>query len=137
MTFATDIAKIPFAARGTNAAGFLPPIFRAATHILFAAAAMADPREDLITDEEVLGELNTAKGLWDVIATTEALSTPTAQLVTDFGACLTSAHAEFTGWTTDQKHSNFRDLANRVAAITATLDRELIGIRDTDPGYQI
>ncbi len=136
MTFATDLALVPFTARGTTAAGFLPPIMRATGHILFATALAADDRE-LATEEEILRELTEAEEHWHVIGIHEELSAAANQDVQNLGACITSAKDEFATWTAAAKTSNLRELANRTAAIAARLDRELIGLRDSDPGYQL
>lgn len=137
MTFAQDLAKIPFTARGTDAAGFLTPFHRAAGHITFAYAASADDR-GLMTEDEVRGELEHAKEHWNALAApAEVLSVATLDLVANLGAAVTSAHTEFPVWTAEQRTSNLRELTNRFAHTTATLDRELLGIRDSDPGYQL
>jgi hypothetical protein len=136
MTFATAIAALPYNARGTNAAGFLPPIVRAQGHILFALAASSDDTLP-VTNEDVIEELVHAQIHWGAITTPEAVSRATAAHIDNFGEALTFAVNDYQGWTEAQKVTNLRDLANRLAGLSAVLDRELVGITDSDPGYQL
>lgn len=136
MSFADSIALLPFTARGTNAAGFLPPIFRAMGHLLLVVAITADPTDETPLTE--LGqELRDAKDHWDAINHNQALSAGMAQHLVSFGHALNDAEAEFSDWTPEVRTRNIRDLANRAAGLAALLDRELIGLRDSDPGYQL
>jgi len=139
MTFATDLAKVPFTATQQNAVGFLPPLMRAAGHLLFVLAdcAVAEGDTRPLTDDEVAGELKHAKEHWDAIVLDEALSAGTRETLGFIGKCITSANKEFGTWDRDAKIRNLRDLGNRIAGVTATLDRELVGLRGSDPGLTL
>jgi hypothetical protein len=138
MSFADDIARIPYNPRGTDAAGFLAPMFRTVGHLLMALNATADETlREHTNDEEILTELRDARTHWDAVNWNEALSTATATTVTAFGGALGSAAEEFPNWDEQTRIRNIRDLANRSAAIASVLDRELVGLRDSDPGYAL
>lgn len=138
MSFATDIAAIPLTARQTDAKGFLPPIIRATGHLLFVLAdAATEEGHRILTDDEALEELTHAKGHWDAITTNEAISTPTKTLITAFGKAVSSAITEFPDWDRNARITNLRDLGNRAAGISAALDRELVGLRDSDAGLSL
>jgi hypothetical protein len=136
MAFADDIARIPFTPRGTDAAGFLAPMFATIGHLMLVLEATA---EETITlpDEELRGELEHASLHWNAINAGEALSTPAAGTIADFGAALQSANTEFDDWDEATRLRNIRDLANRSRALATILDRELVGLRDSDPGYTL
>lgn len=144
-TFAEEIAKVPYTPRQTDAAGLLAPVFRAVGHILFATALSSTQTPDAagtapivaVTDEEILEELRHAGAHWNAINQGENLSTATGQVITALGAGITNAVAEYPEWPAATKTSNLRDLANRTAGLASVLDRELAGIRDSDPGYAL
>lgn len=135
MTFATDLAAIPYAPKETQAKGFLPPIARAIGHTIFVLEAIAAERE--IPAEEMKGELTHAQEHWHAINHGGAISATTIAAIENIGKAFDSAVTEFDAWNKDQRVRNLRDLYNRVAAYTATLDRELLGLRDSDPGHQL
>ena len=139
MTFATDLAQIPFTARGTDPAGFLPPILAASSHILFAMAASTTLEGDnpVCTPEELLNELVEARTHWGVVNANDALSATTAQAVKNLGDAIVSACDEFADWEPRAKVDNLRELANRVRGLGAVLDRELVALTNSDPGYAL
>lgn len=136
MAFAEDIALIPFAPRGTNAAGFLPPMFRTIGHLMLVLEATAEETIEL-PDTELQGELDHAWEHWNAIPGDAPISAASRDLIRHYGTALVSARDEFTGWDHDQRIRHIRDLANRTVAVAAALDRELVGITDTDPGYTL
>ena len=53
MTFATELAKMPFTPTGTNATGFTAPLMRASGHALFVVIGAAVGTE-VVTEDEIL-----------------------------------------------------------------------------------
>lgn len=139
MTFATDLAQIPFTARGTDPTGFLPPLIAASSHILFAMAASTTLESDnpVCTPEELLKELVEARTHWGVINANDALSATTTQAVKNLGDAIVSACDEFEGWEPRAKVDNLLELAKRVRGLGATLDRELVALPNSDPGHAL
>lgn len=135
MTFATDIAAIPYAPSQAQPKGFLPPLARTLGHLMFTLEAIAADRE--IPEDELLNELTHAKDHWSTLDHGGSLSAPTATTIEAIGKALDSAVTEFPTWNKDQRVRNVRDLGNRVAGYTAALDRELLGLRGSDPGHQL
>lgn len=136
MSFADDIARIPYTPRGTDAAGFLAPIFRAMGHLLMVLNITADEELREQTDDEILlTELRDAHAHWTAVNAEQALSTATGATVGAFGNAIASAIDEFPTWDETTRVRNIRDLLNRSAGLAAILDRELVGLRDSDPGY--
>jgi hypothetical protein len=111
-------------------------MFRASQHILFLLACVADDKVT-VSDEEALNELKEAKAHWDARVTSEAVSTATTEKSKLIGKAIDEAIAEYIKWTKDNRTANLRDLAHRIAQNAADLDRELVGIRDSDPGTSL
>lgn len=137
MTFATDLARLPYEAREQDAKGFLPPIARAVTHLTFVLAHENEEGVRHIEDDEALDELKHAQLHWQAITGTENLSAASHQHVDNYGTALNSAITEFADWDHDTRISNLRDLAHRGAALMAVLDRELVGLKGSDPGFSL
>lgn len=133
-TFEEAIATIPYSPRQTAASGLLPPIMRALNHVTFLASWLADETAPP-TDELALTELTAAKEHWNVRALPGVLSAATNQALAQYGIALDAASTEYISWETrETRLTNIRKLANHGAGLCAALDRELIGIRDSDPG---
>ena len=136
MTFATDLAALPTHAAQAEARGFLPPIIRAQGHLMAVLLQVAD---DTATpnDEELLTELKDAKGHWDAINPADALSATTDKTIKTYGAAIGSAITEWPKWDQKARVKNLRDLASRAASLTVVLDRELVGLTNSDAGHNL
>jgi hypothetical protein len=141
MTFAEELTKIPYNPRIPEATGFLPPIARATGHVMLALAVVAsevEGAERLMSDDDLLVEVNAANGHWAVITTdNETLSTTAKTHIFTYGKALDAVAKEWTTWDHDTRIRNLRDLANRLAALTVLLDRELVGLTTSDAGFNL
>lgn len=137
MTFAEELAKIPFAARQTDATGFVAPIMRASGHALFTViGTMVGP--EVVSDDEVIAELAETKSHWDAVQhDNEVFSAAIKDKVTVIGALIDAAITEYPTWTADNRKDNLRELANRFVLLGCDLDRELAGVTTSDPGFQL
>ena len=136
MPFADTIRTLPYVARTPAASGFLPPMLRSMGHVLYLVGCIADEAV-VVTDEDALGELRHAQEHWRARNETPAASTAAHDQARIIATCLTEAIAEYPEWTQDQRVQNLRDLGNRFVAHCAFLDRELVGITDSDPGSSL
>lgn len=136
MPFADTIRTLPYVARTATASGFLPPMVRAMGHIIYLVGCNADEAVT-VTDEDALGELRHAQEHWNARNATPAASTAAHDQARIIATCITEAIAEYPAWTADQRTQNLRDLGNRLVAHCAFLDRELVGITDSDPGSSL
>lgn len=136
MAFTDDLAALPIQSNTQDAKGFLPPILRAAGHLLFVLGNAADETIELTEENEteLLDELVHAKGHWDAITRNDAISTEATARLDAFGTAFTSAITEFGGWDRQAKLRNTRDLANRIVSFAAAMDRELVGLTDSSAG---
>lgn len=136
MAFSDTIRTLPFGARTPNGSGFLPPMVRTMGHILYLTGCLADENVT-VTDEEAHTELNHAVEHWNARALTESVSTATTQRSADIGTALQEARAEFASWDAETRINNLRDLSHRILQYSADLDRELVGIPNSDPGSSL
>lgn len=133
MAFADTIKELPFAATTTSGRGFLPPIFRASMHVLYLLGCSADEKVE-VSLEEALTELRQAEEHWNARAEIPAISNLSLAKGKTMATAFNQAIKEYENWTPDARIANLRELAHRIAQYAADLDRELTGIRDSDPG---
>lgn len=141
-TFGDVINAIPFEPRSEEGTGFLPPVIRAMGHILHCVA-LATPRTAV---ERINAEISAAMGHWNNATLPEGLSSITRQQFESLTEAINMANAQIGDWIThngncadgcDCRIARLRNLSNRVISFSSRLDRELMGIRETDPGAQL
>lgn len=136
MAFKDTIQKIPFEGKTKDGQGFLPQVFRASTHILFLLACIND--DDVkVKDEEAVAELEEALRHWNARERTAHISTAATTTAEVLGTAIGEAGAEYADWKPDDRTKNLKDLAQRIAQFSCQLDRELTGLRDSDPGTSL
>jgi len=136
-TFSDALGGIPYNPTTTNGSGLLPVYLRTLNHLVFLLSSLAG-ENIIITDEEALRELLDAKTHWGERSGLPPISTTASETLDAFGGLLDAAYAEYTSWPDiETKTTNVRDLVNRASALGAVLDREFIGIRQSDPGYSL
>lgn len=133
MAFADTIRNIPFTPRQGEASGFLPPMVRAMGHVLYVLGCISDDAVPK-TDEECLAELRAAQVHWNARIGTTAVSTAIGTTATNISTAFGECVEEFPGWNADTRQTNLRDLTHRIVQYSADLDRELVGVRDSNPG---
>ncbi len=137
MAYNDIIKQIPFEAKQKDAKGILPPIIRAISHIVYVAALTADEDRDF-NSAEAKTELEHAHEHWNAIAAgNENLSDGTRTNLVIYGLALRAAIDEYDEWDHATRIKSIKDLAQRVAAMSATLDREFVGLTDSDAGTSL
>ena len=136
MAFTDTIRALPFTPQTQQAQGFLPPMLRAMGHILFLNACLADENVT-VADAEALNELRHAQEHWNARADTPAVSTASRERATTIGTAITEAIAEYEGWNETQRIGNLRDLSHRILQYGADLDRETVGLTNSDAGTSL
>lgn len=136
MPFTDTIARLPYRGRTALGTGFLAPMGRSLGHILHLDAGLAEAieKDEVIPDDDVIGELQHALDHWHARQEPEALSTAAAVATDDIETALTEAIAEYPEWDAPTRIENLRQLTNRISQFWSDLDRETLGIRDSDPG---
>jgi hypothetical protein len=136
MAFADTLKELPFTPRTANGSGFLPPMFRGGTHITYLLGCLSDDKTT-VTPEEALAELTAAREHWNARVTTPAISTAAAGRATTILRLIDDTITEYNDWAEDSRIANVRDLSHRVGQYMADLDRELVGIPNSDPGTSL
>lgn len=133
MAFRDTLRTLPYTPTTPNGRGFLGPVGRTAVHIGFLASAIAD--EDVtVTTEDALTELGHAREHWAARTISEAMSTAARERAETITTALDEAIAEYGDWTDEDRANNLRDFDQRIAQLWADLDREFLGLRDSDAG---
>ena len=133
MAFNDTIQGLTFNGRTPNGTGFLPPRWRAMGHVIHLMGMLNEENVE-VTEGDAIAELQEANTHWASALDTEAVSTATRDYARGVGTAIFEAIEEYPGWTEEQRINNLRNLDQRMAQFTALLDRELVGIRDSDPG---
>lgn len=146
-TFAKLNEKMLYTPKTSEGRGFLPPFLRGLGHLLYALgiadeelpktkSATADKKA---TDavKKVKDEITAAMGHLDKIEITDAFSSVARDQLVVFSSTLGALNKEFEGWDRDAQVNNLTSLVNKAFGITAMLDRELIGLRTSDPGSSL
>ena len=116
-----------------NGRGFLPPLMRAYGHILYLAGRQAESPTRKPTDEEALAEFS--HGLLHFAeVNTQNLSTESVNKLNAAHTAWITAQQEVVGWSAAERETNFIKLANLLVHVMTKLDRELLGLRDSDIG---
>jgi hypothetical protein len=141
--------KLVYTPKTSEGKGFLPPFLRALTHITYGLGIAEDelPKtktgsatEDKKIKEtmtKVKEELTGAISHFEKVEVTDAFSSVAQDQLMIFKKALGAASAEFENWDRDTQINNLTALVNKLLGISAMLDRELIGLRDSDPGSNL
>jgi len=111
-------------------------MLRAMGHILYLTGCLADEAIE-VTEEQALEELRQTEAHWSVRAETEAVSSAARTQANTILTAISEAIHEYPEWATTDATQNIRDLANRIMAYAAQLDRELVGLPNSDPGSSL
>lgn len=136
MAFTATIAALPGHAKTADAKGFLPPFIRGMGHLLYLLADTA-ATEPKLTIAEVEEELKDAEAHWTNFNGKDVLSTPARDQLGLLNTAITEALVEWEGWDAATRTRNMRDLVNRAVGFSVTLDRELLGLTDSDAGHNL
>lgn len=139
MAFTDSIDAIPFAPGGQMATGLLAPLIRSMGHVLYCCGASAEPSYTLTT-QEVQDELDHAANHLSTtleVVHNAPLSQRAKDLILWYVQAVHDAKTESPAWSADDCTANFKNLANRAAALAAFLDEECIGVRGSHPGSSL
>jgi hypothetical protein len=140
--------KMIYSPKTSEGKGFLPPLLRAIGHLLYALGIADDdlPKKattaaDKKTAAEVITmvkeEITSSIKHFEKVEISDNFSTIAKDQLVVFNQALNALAKEFDGWDRDTQINNLTSLVNKVMGISAMLDRELIGLRDSDPGSSL
>lgn len=127
------VARFPYNPVTDNGRGFLAPFARVLGHVLYLAGRYDDKNGP--TPEKARDELTGALSHWNNMTTELGFSEKAQEEVRLIGQILEHAAAQIDSWSKDDGLKNTQKIANRLAQFAANLDREVLGIPNSDAGY--
>lgn len=125
--------KLPYSPQTPNGRGFLPPFLRAVGHLLYGLGRVTDSKEKDKFDFLKV-EIKDAVEHFSSLEVNSAFSVKAKENLVGLTEALEAYQREYEGWAEEERLSNMRNLVNKALGIASALDRELIGIRNSDPG---
>lgn len=137
MPFSDSIATLPFTPTTDHGRGFLPPFMRAGGHLLYLLGRMTDTPTRRPTDNQIKEELDSLNRHFENFVVPDYMSEASKTHVSNFTLALADLNSEIEGWDLDTKIANILQLSNRLMQFMAFLDREALGLRDSDAGQEL
>lgn len=142
--FTVSLEKIVYNPKTSEGKGFLPPLLRTLVHLAYGLGIAddelpkdaADKKNDVVI-KKVKEEITEAINHCNQVEISKNFSTVGQDQMKAFLETLNALNAEFETWDRDTKVNNIQSLFNKGFGIMAMLDRELIGLRDSDPGSSL
>lgn len=136
-TFTTVLAGLPFSPATENGRGFLPPIMRTTGHFLYLLGRLSDTPTRRPTDNQISEELSSIQSHMAEFTIPTYLSEQATSHVSLFKNLCDMLIENLIGWDSETRILNLRSLSNRIIQLTASLDREILGLRDSDAGQSL
>lgn len=142
-TFATLSGKIVYNPKTSEGSGFIPPLLRALTHLGYALGILEDiPKDASATAKKEVAdktqqEIKDCLTHLDKVEISDNFSSIAQEQLKTLSKAVNALNTEFAGWDRDTQISNLTNIIHRSFGITAMLDRELIGLRNSDPGSSL
>lgn len=136
-TFDEAIATLPYTPTTEYGRGFLPAFMRAAGHFLYLLGRLSDTPTRRPTDNQIRQEIDSIKRHFENFTVPEYFSEQARTHVTNFQQAFDALDTEIGDWDADVRIANLQKMQNRTLQLMAFLDREMLGIRDSDPGQEL
>lgn len=137
MSFEENIQKISFIPQTENGRGFLPPILRISGHFLYLLGRLSDTPTRRPTENQIRQELDAVSNHLTDFTIPTFLSQTSKDILYAMLSAQEDLKAEFFSWNEEAQISNLRSLANRLVEVLVLLDREVLGLRDSDSGASL
>lgn len=135
--FAEIVAELPFTPTTEQGKGFLAPLLRTSGHLLYLAAQMGEEENRRPTAAQKKEEIEAALAHWAGVEINDSFSKGAKEYMEKISSALRATQTEHPNWTAEASVENFKLLANRIAQLFSTLDREVLGIRESDAGFSL
>lgn len=137
MGFSEEIAALPFSPSTEHGRGFFPPFMRAGGHLLYLLGRLTDTPTRRPTDNQIRQELDSLKLHFQNFVVPEHMSAQARTNVEAYQRAFNALDTEIEGWDMEAKVANILMLSNRLMQLMAFLDREALGLRDSDAGQEL
>jgi len=132
--FSTDMPYSPITDHGR---GFLPVFVRSIGHILYLVGRYDDTAKSKPTSTKAKEELHGAITHWQQLNLNIGFSAKATEQINMIREILDVASAHIDNWTAKESLENLQIIANRMVQLAANLDREVLGLRDSDAGFNL
>lgn len=136
-TFEEAVSLLPFSPSTENGKGYLPPLMRGIGHLLYLAGRISDTPTRRPTDNQIREELDSIKRHFEGFSVPDYFSAQGKLHSSNFMEAFNALDAEIIEWDVDSRVSHLAQLNNRALQLMAFLDREILGIRDSDAGQAL
>jgi len=136
-TFESIIAKFPYAPSSDEGKGFLPVLARSIGHLLYLVGRYDDTAKTKPTQARAKEEVDSAINHWNNLIIDASLSNRAKDEIALIDSALRLTANQIEGWTEKESLDNLQKVTNRVAQLLANLDREILGIRESDAGFNL
>ncbi len=137
MAFTDTITAVPFTPSTVAGRGFLPILTRIGGHFLYLLGRLSDTATRRPTDNQIREEFDSIKPHIESFILPDYLTQRSKDRVNAFFTAFHEMDAEIGEWDLDTRIENVRMMANRATELMACLDREVLGIRDSDSGQSL
>lgn len=136
-TFAEIIDRFPYNPSTDEGRGFLPLVSRSIGHILYLVGRYDDTAKSKPTKARAKEEIDGALSHWSKLNTEIGFSAKASNEISIITDALNLASIQIEDWEDASVLENTQKLVNRMIQLTANLDREVLGIRDSDAGLSL
>jgi hypothetical protein len=136
-TFEEALAELPFTPTTDSGRGFLPVFQRAVGHFLYVLGRLTDTPTRRPTDNQIREEIDSIKLHFTDLIIPDYMSTRSKTYIENFQNAFNILDAEIESWDAETRVNNLRSLDNRAIQLMAFLDREVLGIDNSDPGQSL
>lgn len=136
-TFEEAISEISFAPSTENGAGLLPPLTRTAGHLLYLLGRLSDTPTRRPTDNQIREEIDSTKIHLTNLTIPDYLSTSTKDILDKWMRASEALFEQIATWEMETRIQNLRALCNRTIQLMVVLDRETLGLTESDAGQSL
>jgi hypothetical protein len=111
-------------------------MIRGMSHVIYLVGVL-DDEVSTVAEAEAVTELQHALEHWHAREHTTYISDAAAAQADTLELALTQALNEYASWSVDLRVGHLRNLVQRYFQFLANLDRELVGLTNSDPGSSL
>jgi len=134
-SFEDILAKFSYTPASEEGAGFLPVIGRSSGHLLYLVGRYEDKTKP--TTSKAKEEIEGALGHWSNLVVEDYFSTKAKTEIGIIDTLLRRAQTDIESWTNEEVSLRVQSITNRMIQLLANLDREVLGIRGSDAGFNL
>ena len=135
--FSEITAGISFSPATSQGRGFLAPLARTTGHFLYLLGRMSDTVSRRPTENQITQELESLNEHLSDLVIPDYLSTSTKERMEVFKRGIEIIRNDFLSWGEEERINNLRSFCNRIIQIQVHLDREILGLTDSDAGQSL